>query len=142
ECGASELATMIAKGEVSSVEVVTAHLDRIEKVNGAVNAITRVLTDDALQAAKDADRVVADGGTLGALHGVPFTVKENIDVAGSATTQGLPALAGAIAPIDAPVVARLRGAGAIPIARTNLPDLGLRVHTESFLHGATRNPWD
>src|SRR5439155_2376373 len=82
QCGASELATMIAKGEVSSVEVVTAHLDRIEKVNGAVNAITRVLTDDALQAAKDADRVVADGGTLGALHGVPFTVKENIDVAG------------------------------------------------------------
>ena len=99
---AGELARAIAAREVSSVEVVHAHLDRIEAVNPAVNAVTRVLADEALQAAKDADRAVADGGILGALHGVPFTVKENIDVAGTATTQGVPALAEAIAPIDAP----------------------------------------
>src|SRR6201992_736785 len=76
------------------------------------------------------------------LHGVPFTVKENIDVAGTATTQGLPALAEAVAPVDAPQVERLRAAGAIPIGRTNLPDFGLRIHTDSSLRGLTRNPWD
>ncbi|MEY2454119.1 MAG: amidase [Acidimicrobiaceae bacterium] len=139
---ATELATAIASGEVSAVEVVQAHLDRIEAVNPSVNAVTLVLADDALQAAKEADRAVAAGESLGALHGVPFTIKENLDVAGSATTQGLPALAGAIAPSDAPVVERLRAIGAIPLARTNLPDMGLRVHTESGLHGVTRNPFD
>jgi amidase len=139
---AGQLAQAIASRDVSSVEVVHAHLDRIEAVNSKVNAITRVLADEALQAAKDADRAVADGGPLGPFHGVPFTVKENIDVAGTPTTQGVPALAEAIAPIDAPVVARLRATGAIPIARTNLPDMGLRVHTESYLHGVTRNPFD
>ena len=139
---ATELASAIASGEVSAVEVVQSHLDRIEAVNPAVNAVTLVLADDALQAAKEADRAVADGEPLGVFHGVPFTIKENLDVAGSATTQGVPALANAIAPIDAPVVERLRAVGAIPLARTNLPDMGLRVHTESGLHGVTRNPFD
>ena len=73
---------------------------------------------------------------------MPFTVKENIDVAGTPTTQGVTALAEAIAPIDAPTVERMRAAGAIPFARTNLPDFGLRVHTDSELHGLTRNPWN
>jgi len=139
---ATELAGAIASGELSSVEVVQAHLDRIEAVNPAVNAITLVLTDDALQAAKEADRAVADGEALGVFHGVPFTIKENLDVEGSATTEGVPALAEAIAPTDAPIVERLRAAGAIPLARTNLPDFGLRVHTDSGLHGVTRNPFD
>jgi amidase len=76
------------------------------------------------------------------LHGVPCTVKENIDVAGTPTTQGVAALADAIATSDAPTVARMRAAGAIPFARTNLPDFGLRVHTHSQLHGLTRNPWN
>ena len=78
---------------------------------------------------------------LGPLHGVPFTVKENIDMAGLPTTWGVPALAQAVAPLDAPVVQRMRAAGAIPIGRTNLPDMALRVHTDSQLHGPTRNPW-
>src|SRR6201999_2932559 len=64
-----------------------------------------------------------------------------IDMAGRATTWGVPALAQAIAPMDAPVVERMRAAGAIPIGRTNLPDMALRVHTDSSLHGLTRNPW-
>ncbi len=73
---------------------------------------------------------------------MPFTVKENIDVAGTPTTQAVVALAEAVAATDAPVVERLRAAGAIPIGRTNLPDLGLRLHTDSALHGLTRNPWN
>ena len=139
---AVELAAMIRDGEVSSREVVQAHLDRVAAVNPALNAIVRLLPDQALAAADAADRAVADGTSLGPLHGVPVTVKENIDLAGTPTTQAIPALAEAVAPIDAPQVERLRAAGAIPFGRTNLPDFGLRVHTDSALHGLTRNPWN
>lgn len=140
--GANELARMIASKQVSSREVIDAHLARIEQVNPAVNAIVRVLVDEARAGADAADRAVRAGDNLGPLHGVPFTVKENIDLAGTPTTQGLLALAEAVSPLDAPVVERMRVAGAIPIGRTNLPDLGLRVHTDSQLHGLTGNPWD
>ena len=138
---ANDLAQMIAAGEVSSLEVVNAHLDRIGEVNGWLNAVTRVLANEARTAAIEADAAVAAGDELGPLHGVPCTVKENVDVSGTATTQGLPAFAELIAPTDAPLVERLRGAGAIPIGRTNLPELGLRVSTDNPLHGLTRNPW-
>jgi amidase len=137
--GAVELAGMIAEGSVSAREVVDAHLGRIEAVNPHLNAITVVLAEEARAAADAAD---SNPESLGPLHGVPFTVKENIDVAGTATTSGIPALAEAIAPIDAPQVERLRAAGGIPIGRTNLPDFGLRIHTDSSLRGLTRNPWD
>jgi amidase len=139
---AVELAAMIRDREVSSREVIQAHLDRIEAVNPHLNAIVRLLPEQALAAADAADRAVSDGTRLGPLHGVPFTVKENIDLAGTPTTQAIPALAGAVARVDAPQVERLRAAGAIPIGRTNLPDFGLRVHTDSALHGLTRNPWN
>jgi len=139
--GALELAGMIARKEVSSREVVTAHFARIDEVNPRLNAIVRRLDDTALAAADAADAAVAAGGPLGTFHGVPVTVKENIDLAGTPTTSSLPILAEAISPIDAPVVERIRAAGGIPIGRTNLPDLGLRVTTESSLHGTTHNPW-
>src|SRR4051794_17113824 len=137
--GAVELAGMIAEGSVSAREVVDAHLERIEAVNPHLNAITVVLAEEARAAADAAD---SNPESLGPLHGVPFTVKENIDVAGTATTSGIPALAEAVAPIDAPQVQRPRAAGAVPIGRTNLPDFGLRIHTDSSLRGLTRNPWD
>jgi amidase len=142
QMGALELAALIRDGDVSSREVVEAHLVRVDKVNGHVNAIVRLLADEALAAADTADRAVADGRDLGQLHGVPFTVKENIDVAGTPTTHGVVPLAEAFTTVDAPTVTRMRAAGAIPFARTNLPDLGLRVHTDSSLHGLTRNPWN
>jgi len=135
---ATDLADLIQKKQVSSVEVVESHLRRIETVNPSVNAVTVVLADSALEAAKNAD---ANPGT-GSLHGVPFTVKENIDCTGSATTQGVPALAEAMPPRDAPVVERMKAAGAIPIARTNLPEFGLRISTDNPLRGRTFNPWD
>lgn len=138
---AGELAGMIARGDVSSAEVVEAHLGRIAEVNPRLNAVVRVLADEARAGAAEADRQVKAGAPLGRLHGVPITVKENIDMAGLPTTNGLPAFAGIPAPVDAPVVERMRAAGAIPIGRTNLPDMGLRIHTHSTLHGLTRNPW-
>ena len=137
-----DLARAIREKKLSSREVITPHLERIEAVNGELNAITDVLADQALAAADEADRALAGGSDVGKLHGVPMTVKENIDLAGSPTTQGVPALAQATPPIDAPRIAQLRQEGAITIGRTNLPDFGLRWHTDSALRGPTLNPWD
>jgi amidase len=142
QLGALELADRIRRREVSSREVVEAHLARVDDCNASLNAIVRVLADEALTAADAADADLSAGRDVGRLHGVPCTVKENIDLAGTPTTQGVKALADAVAMIDAPTVERMRAAGAIPFARTNLPDFGLRVHTDSELHGLTRNPWN
>jgi amidase len=139
---ATALAEAIRSRQASSQEVVEAHLRRIEAVNPAVNAVTVVLGEQALEAAKAADRVVAGGGDLPRLHGVPFTVKENIDVAGTPTTLGLKALAAAYPRQDAPAVERLKTAGAIPIGRTNLATFTVRWHCDSELYGPTVNPWD
>ena len=139
---ATRLADAIRQGEVSSQEVVEAHLQRIESVNDKVRAVVRVLADEARKSARAADAAVAAGTPLGALHGVPFTIKENIDLLGHPTTMGVPALSEAMPERDAPVVERMKMAGAIPLGRTNLPDFGLRVATESHLHGPTFNPWN
>ncbi|TMR21546.1 amidase [Nonomuraea turkmeniaca] len=138
EMSATELARLIRSREVSSREAVEAHLRRIDEVNPQVNAVSVVLAEEALADADAADRA---GGATGPLTGVPMTVKENIDVAGSATTLGIVPLRDAIAPRNAPHIAELRAAGAIPIGRTNMPEFGMRWHTTNDLHGPTRNPW-
>ena len=139
---AGELAALIAAREVTATEVLDAHLGRVAEVNGSLNAVVRVLEDEARVAAAEADRAVAAGEPLGPLHGVPFSVKDNIDVEGDVSTQGISLLAEIPATADAPAVARMRSAGAIPFARTNMPELGLRVHTHSATYGLTRNPWN
>lgn len=139
---ATDLAKAIREKTRSSQDVIQAHLDRIDAVNPAVNAVTVVLEDDALRMAREADEKIAAGESVGRLHGVPITVKEGFDVVGSATTHGIVALKDSMPQTDAPVVAHLKQAGAIPIGRTNLPDYGLRYHTDNDLHGATLNPWD
>lgn len=139
---ALELARLVAAREVSCREVVDAHLARIAAVNPALNAVVVVLADDARAEAAALDARIAAGEPVGPLAGVPITVKANIDMAGQATTWGVPALAGAVVPFDAPVVERMRAAGAIPVGRTNLPDMALRIHTDSSLYGLTRNPWN
>jgi amidase len=135
---ATELAALIASGDVSSREVVESHLARIDEVNGYVNAITVVLRESALAAAEDADSATGRGP----LHGVPFTVKENIDCLGSATTQGIARFERSMPSMDAPVVSRMKAAGAIPIGRTNMPEFGLRLSTDNPLRGRTLNPWN
>jgi len=138
---ASSLARKIRSGETTSREVVEAHLARIEAVNGSINAVVEVRPDEARRDADAADAAVRAGGPLGPLHGVPFTIKTNLDVAGYATTEGVHALKDFMATSDAPVVERMRQAGGVALARTNMPDLGLRVNTESSLYGPTHNPW-
>jgi amidase len=139
---ATELADAIRTRQVSCTEVVRAHLQRIEAVNPAVNAVVVVLGEQALRAAGTAERAVAAGADLPPFHGVPFTIKDIIDLAGTPTTQGFKALAQAYPDRDAPVVERMKAAGAIPLGRTNLPSGAVRWHTDSELWGATINPWD
>ena len=141
ELNALDLAAVIRNGEASAGDAVESCIKRIDAVNVEVNAVTVVYADEARAAAAAADAKQAAGGDLGPLHGVPLGVKENIDVQGWPTTWGVPAFAEAFAPQDAPIVAQLREAGAIPVAATNLPDFALRWHTDSSLRGATRNPW-
>jgi amidase len=138
---AVDLAHGIRTGLISSREAVQACLDRIAAVNPAINAVVDVLADSALAQARAADRAVAAGEALGPLHGVPVTVKVNVDLAGRPTTNGVVAWRDLIAPADSPVVANLRRAGAIPVGRTNTPGFSFRWFTENDLHGRTLNPW-
>ncbi|PZS10821.1 MAG: amidase [Acidimicrobiales bacterium] len=140
--GAAEVGRRLLAGEFSSTELITALLERIDRINPTVNAVRETLYDQALSSAHAADYRLKSGSPCGPFEGVPITVKDNIDVAGTATTQGVAAFAGRIADTDAPSVANLRQAGAIPIGRTNMPDFALRWHTDSGLCGPTLNPWD
>ena len=138
---ATRMAELIAKREVSPVEVVQAHLDRIAEVNPRVNAIVTT-ADGALDAAKNAEAAVKPGARLGPLHGVPFTVKDGIDTAGVLTQRGSPIFRGRVPDADATVVARLKAAGAILIAKTNPPEFSYSIETDNFLTGQTNNPWN
>ena len=109
-------------------------------MNPIVNAVTVPLIDSALEAADAAD--AARGDDNGPLHGVPFSIKENIDCVGSPTTNGVPAFANTLPDRDAVIVTRMKAAGGIPAARTNLPEMGARLDTDNPLRGRTRNPWN
>jgi amidase len=103
--------------------------------------VTVDLSEEAGRAARRADGIAASGVALGPLHGVPITIKENVDQAGQATTNGVPGFTDVVAMEDSPVVANLRKAGAIIIGRTNTPEFSLRWFTDNPLRGLTRNPW-
>ena len=138
---ATRIAELIAKRELSPVEVMQAHLDRIAAVNPKVNAIV-VLADSALDDAKKAETAVKPDARLGPLHGVPFSVKDGIDTADVLTQRGSPIFKGRVADTDATVVARLKAAGAILIAKTNPPEFSYSIETDNFLTGRTNNPWN
>lgn len=142
QLSATEMAAGVANGTFTASELIDAHLARIESANPRYNAIVSTAPDDARRAAAAADAQKAAGANLGPLHGVPFTVKSNIDVAGSPTTYGIEAFAQALPEHHAPVVEKMLAAGAILVGRTNLPDMALRVDTDSSLHGRTVNPWN
>jgi amidase len=138
---AYRLTAAIRAGAVSAREAAVSALDRVQAVNPALNAIVDVLPDEALAAADAADAARRRGDTLGPLHGVPVTVKVNVDLRGRATTNGVVAFKDNIASEDSPVVANLRRAGAVIIGRTNTPAFSVRWFTENDLHGRTHNPW-
>lgn len=137
------MASAIRLRQVSSLELMTAHLDQIQRLNAQINAAVEILTEPALAEARAADEALAAGKELGPLHGVPFSIKDSIDVRGSRTTAGTWGRREAPpAEKDATVVRRLRQAGAIPIAKTNLPDLLFAYESDNLIFGRTNNPYD
>jgi aspartyl-tRNA(Asn)/glutamyl-tRNA(Gln) amidotransferase subunit A len=138
---AAKLAELIRTREVSPVEVMQAHLDRIEAINPKVNAIVTI-ADDVLKFARKAEAAVQRGDELGPLHGVPFTAKDSIDTAMVPTQRGTPIFRGRTPDADATSVARLKKAGGILLAKTNLPEFSYGIESDNLLTGRTKNPWN
>ena len=139
---ASEIAAQIRRKEISPVEVARVHLDRIAHLNPQLNAFVDYQSEVVLSQARDAERAILRGGDLGPLHGVPVSIKSSIDVAGHRCEAGSRLRAGHIAVEDAPLVKRLRAAGAVILGVTNTPELLMAWETDNLLYGCTNNPWD
>jgi Asp-tRNA(Asn)/Glu-tRNA(Gln) amidotransferase A subunit family amidase len=139
---AREIAAQIRRKEVSPVEVARTHLDRIERLNPKLNAFVDCKPEAVLAQARDAEKAILRGDELGPLHGVPVSIKSSIDVAGHRCEAGTRLRAGYIAAEDAPLVARLRAAGAVILGVTNAPELLMAWETDNLLYGRTNNPWD
>ncbi|OQP39802.1 hypothetical protein A4H97_16395 [Niastella yeongjuensis] len=139
---ASTLAEMIRNKEITSVEVVQAHLDRVAAINPKINAVVTLMGEQALKDAAAADKAVAAGHILGPLHGVPFSIKDAIDTAGVFTQYGSKIFEGNVPSKDATVVTRMKNAGAIPLMKTNVPEFSAHWESENLLTGRTSNPWD
>ena len=142
QLSACELADGIREKQFLAEEVINSVISRIDEHNPRLNAIVSDYREEALIAAREADRAISSGEKIGELHGVPITIKTNVDVEGKPTPNGLPAFADLIAPADAPVVRNLKKSGAIIIGRTNTPELSMRFTTDNPLHGRTENPWN
>jgi len=138
---AVDLAAAIRTRRISSREAVQAALARLDAVNPHLNAVTAPLADQAREAADRADAAVRAGRALGPLHGVPVTIKENVDQEHCATANGVPAFKDLVATADSPPVTAWRRAGAVVIGRTNTPAFSVRWHTDNELRGRTLNPW-
>ena len=139
--GAAELATLIASGEVSSREVTQAHLDQIERVDGAINAFLYVDAEGALAQAELADKARGNGSSS-ALNGVPLALKDVLTQKGIPTTCGSKILEGWRPPYDATVVTKLKKAGVVILGKTNMDEFAMGSSTENSAYGPTRNPWD
>jgi amidase len=143
-CGlpATQMAAMLANGEISARELLAAHLERIEQVNPALNAIVTLTPELAAERAAAADEAHARGESLGLLHGLPVAHKDLALTAGIRTTMGSPLFADFVPDIDALVVERQRQAGAVTVGKTNTPEFGAGSHTFNPVFGITRNPYD
>jgi Asp-tRNA(Asn)/Glu-tRNA(Gln) amidotransferase A subunit family amidase len=139
---ALEIAAQIRRKEVSPVEVARAHLDRIERLNPKLNAFVDCRPDIVLAQAREAEKAILRRDELGPLHGVPLSIKSSIDVKGHLCEAGSRLRAGHIAAEDAPLVTRLRSAGAVILGVTNTPELLMAWETDNLLYGRTNNPWD
>jgi Asp-tRNA(Asn)/Glu-tRNA(Gln) amidotransferase A subunit family amidase len=135
------MAAMVRRREISVVELVEAHVREIHRVNGRLNAFVSIDEDRALRQAALADDAEANAA-LGPLHGVPITIKSSIDVAGLACEAGTRLRQGHVADTDAPLVSRLKSAGAIVLGNTTVPEFLMAWETDSALYGRTNSPWD
>ena len=139
---ATTMARMIRDKEISSVELVDAHLKRIEEINPKLNAVVQNAGDAALAEARKADEALASGENKGPLHGVPMTIKDSLDTADLVTTGGTKGRSNFVPEKDSTVVARLRAAGSILLGKTNTPELTLAGESDNLIYGRTNNPYD
>ncbi|MGH9343507.1 MAG: amidase [Terriglobia bacterium] len=139
---AAEMAASIRSKRVSPRELAEAHLYRIDQLNPRLNALIHIDRKGALRAADEAGSTLFKGSEIGPLHGVPITIKCSFDVAGWRCESGTKLRAGRVAAADAPLVRRLRKAGAILLGSTNAPELLMAYETDNALYGRTNNPWD
>ncbi|MGB6946999.1 MAG: amidase [Bryobacteraceae bacterium] len=140
---ATRQATLIRTRQISSLELIQAHLRHIARVNPNINAVVELLAERALAEARQTDEAMARGESTGPFHGVPFSIKDSLELAGTVCTAGtLGRRDAAPSTEDAAVVTRLRRTGAIPIAKTNLPDLLFAFESDNLLFGATNNPYN
>ena len=139
---ASDLLHALQTRELSSRELLEYYLSRIERYNPSLNAVVTVDAEGARAAAAAADEATARGHDVGALHGLPITIKDSFETAGMRTTAGAPDLVGYVPARDADAVARLRAAGAVIIGKTNLPTFAMDWQTYNPVFGTTNNPWD
>ena len=138
---AQDLAKATTHGDITAEEATKASIDRMREVNPVLNAVVVDLSEQALERARQLDIDRANGKNSGILHGLPVTIKINVDQAGCPTSNGIPALQTDIANVDAPVVRNLQNAGAVVIGRTNTSEFSFRADTDNPLHGRTHNPW-
>src|SRR5437660_1832278 len=139
---AVQMAEQIRHRKSSPVELVEAHLKKIKQRNPVLNAFVQVDAEGAFRQAREAEVAVRRGAKLGALHGVPVSIKISIEVAGFRCEAGTKLRQGTVASQDAPLVSRLRDAGAIILGTTNTPELLMAWETDNLLYGRTNNPWD
>jgi len=132
----------LASGEISSVDATSAYLERIERLDGSIGACWTVDADDALGQARQADSASKTGRQLGALHGLPVALKDNIDTAGLRTTNGAAFFADRVPETDAEVTRRLRDAGAVILGKLAMHELAFGATSQNEHYGPCRNPWD
>jgi amidase len=142
QLSAADQAAGIRAGDFTAMAVVQSVLERVAQKNPELNAIVDPLDEHALLSAEKADAALASGEPVGALHGVPVTIKVNVDTQGRPTTNGMAVFKDVIAPDNSPLVQNLLNAGAIIIGRTNTPEMSMRLTTDNPLYGLTRNPWN
>lgn len=136
------MAASLRGNEISPAELVRAHLARIDAINPRINAYVQVDADRAMAQARSAEDAVVRNAQVGPLHGVPISIKSSIEVAGLRCEAGTKLRAGYVAKSDAPLVKRLKNAGAIVLGTTNTPELLMAWETDNLLYGRTNNPWD
>ncbi len=141
-CSALELADAIRNKKISPVEVVDSYLDRIDRLNVDLNAVTWRRDDEVRKEAREAEAALMRGEARGPFFGVPVPIKDLTDVAGWPITFGSRAALDRVATVTAAVVAALERAGCLLLCRTNTPEFGILPVTENQAYGATRNPWD
>ncbi|MEO7021830.1 MAG: amidase family protein [Ktedonobacteraceae bacterium] len=142
QLSATALAALLARGDISSVEAVEAHIERIERVNPSLNAVVVKRYEEARAEARAADERFTKDRELPSLHGVPITIKESLDLEGTPATYGLPSRASILATRDDPYVARMRAAGAIILGKTNVSQLLLYIESDNPVYGRSNNPWN